>query len=812
VLSSSNGGSLVDFSTGTKDVFVTYPAEKSINEDASGNVGIGTTAPGSKLDVSGTSGAGASIGARVTNTTASGFGSFEFSDGTNTKGQIWAGNGSYASFGGAGSLNYSANSGPHVWYTNYSERMRISAAGDVGINTSSPGGTYGKLTVAGGMRTVEDTSSKLEIGRYSSGAPNSYIKLSPNSASLRFTNAADDTDLMTLTNAGNLGIGTTAPAYKLDVAGTVNTSQALRFGASYYEGAATYSISNYLTNMVYNVPTGSGFVWGIAGADTMLINSSGNVGIGTSSPGAKLEVAGGDLRVNGTGTGNIGITLKRTAGTTSDWYQYIPSGTDAFVWFQGGIGAERMRIDSSGNVGIGTSSPSSKLTVASSNVTVNAGYGIAFTGDQNRIITPDDGVFGALIKWGATGGCRFIESATERMRIDNSGNLLVGTTTALGKITLQGNTNADINTWIRNDSAGSSSRASIVLNASGNSWRMGMGSSANNSNALTWDLDVSSPSEKMRLDTSGNLGIGTSSPGSKLDVVAQDAIRITGFQPFQTWRDSNDSNKGFRIQTAGGATLFSNDSTGGGTYTERMRLDSSGNVGIGTSAPKTRLQATAGGGLNAPSLGSATNAPLYVTTTDTAYGLIAGVNSSDGHVFLQAQRTDGTATAYNITLNEAGGDVLIGTTVLPNSSTAGMGYSRSSTFLSLSCGATTSSVTQVYFTNGNGTVGSISTNGTATAYNTSSDYRLKKVDGPLKNSGAYIDALKPVEGSWKADGKRFIGLLAHEVQEVSETPIATGEKDGEEMQAMDYSAPELIANLIAEIQSLRARVAELEGK
>jgi hypothetical protein len=113
-------------------------------------------------------------------------------------------------------------------------------------------------------------------------------------------------------------------------------------------------------------------------------------------------------------------------------------------------------------------------------------------------------------------------------------------------------------------------------------------------------------------------------------------------------------------------------------------------------------------------------------------------------------------------------------------------------------------------TNGT-TVGTISTTTTATAYNTSSDYRLKDIDGPITNSGAYIDALKPVQGSWKADGSRFIGLLAHEVQEVSETPIATGVKDGEEMQAMDYSAPEIIANLIAEIQSLRARVAQLEG-
>ena len=139
-----------------------------------------------------------------------------------------------------------------------------------------------------------------------------------------------------------------------------------------------------------------------------------------------------------------------------------------------------------------------------------------------------------------------------------------------------------------------------------------------------------------------------------------------------------------------------------------------------------------------------------------------------------------------------------------------MQHSRSG-FAALLLNRTTSDGNIAEFFRGGSAVGSISVTGSATAYNTSSDYRLKDVDGPITNSGAYIDALKPVQGSWKADGSRFIGLLAHEVQEVSETTIATGEKDGEKMQAMDYSAPELIANLIAEIQSLRARVAQLEG-
>jgi hypothetical protein len=128
----------------------------------------------------------------------------------------------------------------------------------------------------------------------------------------------------------------------------------------------------------------------------------------------------------------------------------------------------------------------------------------------------------------------------------------------------------------------------------------------------------------------------------------------------------------------------------------------------------------------------------------------------------------------------------------------------------------TTSGTRYHIGFGDGTTwterGTISTDGTSTSYNTSSDYRLKNITGPVTNSGAYIDALKPVEGTWKADGSTFVGLIAHEVQEVSRTNIATGTKDGERMQGMDYSASEIIANLIAEVKSLRARVAQLEAK
>ena len=73
--------------------------------------------------------------------------------------------------------------------------------GNVGIGTSTPTGTYGKLTVAGtGITMNADGSGKLEIGRYSAGTPNSYIKLGSTSTSLRFTNAADSSDIVVIEN------------------------------------------------------------------------------------------------------------------------------------------------------------------------------------------------------------------------------------------------------------------------------------------------------------------------------------------------------------------------------------------------------------------------------------------------------------------------------------------------------------------------------------------------------------------------------------------------------------------------------------
>jgi hypothetical protein len=169
---------------------------------STGDVGIGTATPLSKFHVQGAA-AGGAITAFITNTNTTGFTSTSFGDGSATNGQIWVGNASYASFGGAGSMNYSANSGPHVWYTNYSERMRIDSEGDVGIGNSNPG--Y-RLDVS-----AADTTSGLGYAaRLRSNA-------TATAAALQFTNSAVSVEngLIACTDAGLITVqGSSAMAFR----------------------------------------------------------------------------------------------------------------------------------------------------------------------------------------------------------------------------------------------------------------------------------------------------------------------------------------------------------------------------------------------------------------------------------------------------------------------------------------------------------------------------------------------------------------------------------------------------------------------
>lgn len=123
--------------------------------------------------------------------------------------------------------------------------------------------------------------------------------------------------------------------------------------------------------------------------------------------------------------------------------------------------------------------------------------------------------------------------------------------------------------------------------------------------------------------------------------------------------------------------------------------------------------------------------------------------------------------------------------------------------------AGTGSVSQMSFFNDNGRVGFIGSSGSATSYNTSSDYRLKENIANADDAASLIDALQVRKFDWKVDSShQRYGFIAQELVEVA--PEAVHQPaNPDEMMAVDYS--KLVPMLIKEVQSLRARVAQLEA-
>ena len=127
----------------------------------------------------------------------------------------------------------------------------------------------------------------------------------------------------------------------------------------------------------------------------------------------------------------------------------------------------------------------------------------------------------------------------------------------------------------------------------------------------------------------------------------------------------------------------------------------------------------------------------------------------------------------------------------------------------------TGALGHIVFRNGNGIVGQIQTDGTATNYLTSSDYRLKTNVLPLENGVDKLKALKPVSFDWLSDSKRVDGFIAHEVQSVIPEAVS-GQKDDSEYQGLDQSkiVPVLTKALqeaLYKIEALEVRVIALEA-
>jgi len=251
---------------------------------------------------------------------------------------------------------------------------------------------------------------------------------------------------------------------------------------------------------------------------------------------------------------------------------------------------------------------------------------------------------------------------------------------------------------------------------------------------------------------------------------------------------------------------------------ECARFNSSGYFGIGTTSPSQLLHVNSAGaaiGIFQSTLAAGnTNVETRYISTNRTWGV--GQNIIQASSIFEV--ADITAGATRLAIDSSG-NLLVGTTAAVLSGKLTTNFT----------GNTINGATFNDTGNGNGAgfiifaesgtaIGSISRVGTtsAVAYNTTSDYRLKTVTGAVTGQGSRIDALKPIDYLWKDGGQQARGFLAHEFQTVYPNSV-TGDKDAVDAdgnpkhQSMQASSSEVIADLVAEIQSLRTRITALES-
>ena len=551
-----------------------------------------------------------------------------------------------------------------------------------------------------------------------------------------------------------------------------------------------------------------------------------------------------------TGVKQFGSTATGTtagiSNTTLGLLEFVNTST-ALIYTNGGApivlgtnSTERMRITSDGSVGIGTSSGNTKFTVQGA-----AAYGIA------RFTTSDyvDGVSGSgiLINTGATTGNTFTSinayqagfASSNNLVLQNSGGSVgIGTSSPAFPLEVQSNS-AALGIRLRGRSLDGISVLRFVSNDGATTYgQLDVRPSDFRINAVANVpmLFSTNDSERMRIDSSGNVGIGTSSPSGKLQINTQDGFIFNAASAISTMRfgsaNSGEGTGELAFDRGAGAITFKSGNTGS-ALTERMRIDASGNVGINTTVAGTRFVVAQSGESNAgaatypgqiqinqaavSSLSTATSGLEFKTSIfGSGYGSkIVGFDDSS---LVFARRANSAAWSESMRI-DASGSLLVGGTTVRDAAKITNEFSTGNNGMAFYCVADLNAVDFITFKANAGTAcGSISRVGTTAAvvYNTSSDYRLKDITGAVTGSEAkdFIMALQPKQGTWKADGSKFVGFLAHEFQAVSPTSV-TGQKDAVDKdgkpvyQGMQAASSEVMANLIALVQQQQALIQDL---
>jgi hypothetical protein len=602
------------------------------------------------------------------------------------------------------------------------------------------------------------------------------------SAAIAGTKISPDFGSQNIITTGNINIG--AGTGRLDSNGIIKTAHGT-------ESAPSHTFINDTDNGMFRVTTNTiGFATG--GSERMRIDSAGRVGIGctptaqfdhnliqignqaTLGANASLSTTGqtflthnlyfdpsGNYQVFNTSNANEGTILRMFDGNFTFSNSPQTTGTPTVT--------ERMRIDSSGNVGLNTTSMAGKLNVQGS----AGGVALQTTDATNstfRISHPSAAV--TLLSGGSSQHLALGTGFAEKMRIDSSGNVGIGTTSPGSPLTIDTGGTAD---------------ALRIGNSAGTDTFIRLGSTGTNTDThgvIKYDKDdnylslvVAGESHGgggILIANGGNVGIGTSSPSSKLHI-AENASGTTDMLILHANADGAGENNGIASiklmgdaehaafikggHTSNGNTIltFHTDAHDSGKNPqERMRILDDGAVVI---------NATARPVVGTEFLG------VHGGSASNSVGIAAAVSHNEGIPFFASNSSNSFADRLMRFAAGSGGDVR----------------------------------------------GTIIFNGSAMVYGGTSDYRLKENITSISDGITKLKNLNPINFNWIKDetNTNIMGFLAHEVQAVMPEAVA-GEKDAvdskgkEDYQEMDYGR--ITPLIVAALQEAIGRIEALEAK
>jgi len=558
-------------------VFGLQSGSSSYNErmriDSSGNVGIGTVSPSFVLDVSGT----------IRSTAG-----YRFPDGT-TQTTAYTGSSSQWATSGT-SLNYTS--------------------GSIGIGNSNPStaldvsgvGTFGGNSTNGGLKIISSTGGLITnlnstgVGAWLT-AQNLYgTNTVSGSLILDSTSNATKGNIILAPSGGFVGLGTSNPAYNLDVSGSA------RVAGSFIVRSPTTAARTVTTSAsdisLYSYSTGTYPTLSLRySTGSSVVNSGDTLGM--------INFQGNNTTWSANSVTNIFSQAESTFTDTS-----MPSRLAFSTTPTGSVTpVERMTIDSTGRLGLGTSAPTHAITLPST----TTGFAVYNTSDQTtnyeRFVGKWSGnAFLLGNEIGGSASSRVLQvgtSAAAGGNINRTLNISGGTpffsysfsATGLAGYTMDiggGNTFQGTNvsqgtlsiTPTVSQGGTSSFRGMfvspyLVASGSGSNYLLDVGTNTAASGAGTH-------SSKFAIMTSGKVGIGTSSPAVSLDIVGDLYMRAgSGFGHRGALHVTDATS--YDLSTNYGYITFSTATTNGGSTSEKVRVAQNGYVGIATTSPSYSL-------------------------------------------------------------------------------------------------------------------------------------------------------------------------------------------------------------------------------